>query len=69
MLAKIMTKVLTNLKHLPTTLAGIGVFLSALPQDPTIMHLIGISPKAATWITAVGAIGSALVLTFGTGAK
>jgi hypothetical protein len=63
-----MQTLLNNLKHLPTTIAGIGAFLAALPQIPAIQTLAGISPPIATRITAIGAIGAALVLIFGTGA-
>jgi hypothetical protein len=61
-------KILDNLKHLPTTLAGVGAVLAALPQNDTVAHLVGISPKVAAAITAIGAVGSALVLIFGAGA-
>jgi hypothetical protein len=58
-------KILSNLKHLPTTLAGAGVFLAALPQIPAVQSVAGLSPAIATKITAIGALGGALVLIFG----
>lgn len=64
-----LSKITTNLQHVPSTLAGIGAVLAVLPQNASVQQLAGISPKAAAWITAIGAIGSALVLMFGTGAS
>lgn len=64
-----MQKLIANLKHLPTTIAGGGAFLAALPSIPAVQSLMGLNPAIGTKITAVAAIGSALVLIFGVGAS
>jgi TRAP-type uncharacterized transport system fused permease subunit len=63
-----MQKILDNLKHLPTTLAGIGAFLAVLPQIPAVQSIAGLSPVLATKVSAIGGLGAALVLIFGAGA-
>lgn len=62
-------KILDNLKHLPTTLAGAGAFLAALPQLPAVQSVMGLSPALATKVTAIGAIGASLMLIFGARGK
>lgn len=64
-----MKRFIENVKHLPTTLAGIGGVLALLPQDSTVQTVMGLSPRAAHLIAGVGALGTALALIFGTGAK
>jgi hypothetical protein len=60
-------KLKENVQHLPTTLAGLLVFLAALPQDPTIAHILSISPSAAKYISGIGGVAAGLVLIFGLG--
>jgi len=60
-------KLKENIAHLPTTLAGLLVFLAALPQDATVQHIMSISPAAAKYITGVGTVAAGLILIFGIG--
>lgn len=62
-----LNKLLANLKHIPTTIAGAGAFLATLPSIPAVQQLMGLNPAIGTRITAIAAIGSALVLIFGVG--
>lgn len=60
-------KIKQNLAHFPTTLAGLLVFLAALPQDPTVAHIMSISPSAAKYISGIGGVAAGLILIFGLG--
>ncbi len=57
----------SNAKSLPTTITGIGVFLSSLPQIPAVQQIMHLSPLVANEVTGIAALGASLILIFGAG--
>lgn len=64
-----MKKLLANLKHLPTTIAGGAVVIAGIVQHPAIQQLAALNPKTANALTGIGAVAGGLALIFGTGGK
>jgi hypothetical protein len=58
-----------NIKHLPSTLFGLGVALMGLPSIPQVQQLTGINPALASKLLYVAAAGAVLQFIFGTGKK
>jgi len=58
-------QLLSNIKEPKTTIVGLLVLLSTLPQLEIIQQLMAVSPKIANWITGVATVAGGLVLILG----
>jgi hypothetical protein len=60
-----MSQLMQNLKHLPSTLAGLaGIVVLAL-QSPDVQAAITMSPKVAAWASKAAIIAGAVAFVFG----
>lgn len=62
-----MNKIWENIKHLPTTIMGIGLLAAAIPQLPQMQPIVQAFPGTTKYVVSVGGIGAGVAAIIGLG--
>ena len=62
-----MNKIWQNMKHLPTTIMGIGLVCAALPNLPQMQPIVNAFPGTTKYVMTIGGIGAGVAAIVGLG--